>query len=70
MSRGFSFNSKDKLDMSMGLNSLSAEKALNFLDEKILRNILKILGDEQDASKIAKNIVQSRNLKKLKTLRT
>ena len=65
MSRGFSFNSKDKLDMSMGLNSLSAEKALNFLDEKILRNILKILGDEQDASKIAKNIVQSRNLKKI-----
>ena len=62
--RGFSFKSKDKLDMKMGLSSISAEDAINNLSETQLKMIIKILGEEKDASKIAKNIVTARQEKK------
>ena len=47
--RGFSFKSKQKIDMNMGLTNLSAEKILNNCDEHYLKLILKILGDEKEA---------------------
>tara|TARA_X000001036_G_C20691716_1_gene809639 strand:+ start:2184 stop:3194 length:1011 start_codon:yes stop_codon:yes gene_type:complete len=65
LKRGFSFKSKDKLDMRMGLTDLSALEAINNLSEKKLKLIIKILGDEKEASKIAKNIVRAREEKKI-----
>ena len=64
-SRGFSFKSKDKLDMSMGLTSLSAEDIINNFKENDLKMILKILGEENEASKIVKNIIKKRSIKKI-----
>tara|TARA_B100001564_G_scaffold357304_1_gene373256 strand:- start:365 stop:1378 length:1014 start_codon:yes stop_codon:yes gene_type:complete len=58
--RGFSFNSKEKLDMSMGLSVISAQEVVNNFSEQNLKSIIKILGEEKDASKIAKNIVKAR----------
>ena len=65
LERGFSFNSKEKLDMSMGLSSFSAQEAVNNLSESHLKMIIKILGEEKEASKIAKNIVKVRLKKKI-----
>ena len=64
--RGFSFKSNKKLNMTMGLNEISALDAINNLSEKDLKLVIKILGDEKEASKIAKNIVKYRNTKKIK----
>ena len=63
--RGFSFNSTKKLDMAMGLNKISAQDAINNLSELDLKLIIKILGEEKEASRIAKNIVKFRNEKKI-----
>ena len=63
--RGFSFKSSKKLNMTMGLNEISALEAINNLNEINLKHVIKILGDERDASKIAKNIVKHRNTKKI-----
>ena len=65
LKRGFSFNSKDNLDMAMGLSVTSAEKVVNELSEQQLKTIIKILGEEQEASRIAKNIIKYRKLKKI-----
>ena len=65
MDRGFSFKSKKKLDMSMGLTSISAEEVINNLSPEKLKSIIKILGEEKDASKIVKNIIKSRSIKKI-----
>ena len=67
-SRGFSFKSNEKIDMQMGLSETSAEEVINTLDEKNLKLIIKILGEEQEAGKIAKNIVKARALKKIDTV--
>ena len=64
--RGFSFKSNKKLSMTMGLNEISALDAINNLSEVDLRLVIKILGDEKEASKIAKNIVNHRNTKLIK----
>ena len=60
LSRGFSFKSKEKLDMKMGLNSISAQDVINKCDIKKLKNILKYLGEERDSSRIASNIIKER----------
>ncbi len=65
LTRGFSFNSKEKLDMKMGLTETSAQDAVNNLSENQLKHIIKILGEEKEASKIAKNIVKARSKKKI-----
>ena len=65
LKRGFSFKSKEKLDMTMGLSDTSAQEVVNNLSEKNLKLIIKILGDEKDASKIAKNIVKAREEKRI-----
>jgi len=66
LERGFSFNSKEALDMSMGLSSTSAEEVVNNFSEQKLKSIIKILGEEKDASRIAKNIIKTRLIKKIK----
>ena len=65
LKRGFSFNSKEKLDMSMGLSSISAEEVVNNFSEQKLKSIIKILGEEKDASRIARNIIKTRLIKKI-----
>ena len=65
LSRGFSFRSNEKLDMKMGLSSFSAQEVINNLSESKLKLIIKILGEEKEASKIAKNIVKARAEKKI-----
>ena len=67
-SRGFSFNASDKIDMQMGLSDISAEEVINTLDEKNLKLIIKILGEEQEANKIVKNIIRARKIKKIETV--
>ena len=67
-SRGFSFNASDKIDMQMGLSGMSAEEVINTLDEKNLKLIIKILGEEQEASRIVKNIIKVRKIKKIDTV--
>ena len=63
--RGFSFKSKEKLDMTMGLTNLSAQEVINNLSEAKLKLIIKILGEEKEANIIAKNIVIARSEKKI-----
>ena len=65
LERGFSFNSKETLDMSMGLSTISAEEVVNNFSEQRLKSIIKILGEEKDASRIAKNIIKTRLVKKI-----
>ena len=65
LQRGFSFKSKDKLDMSMGLTDISAEEVINNFSEIELKLIIKIFGEEKEASKIARNIVESRKIEKI-----
>ena len=65
LDRGFSFNSEKKLNMTMGLNEISALEAVNNLGEEDLKLVIKILGDEKEAAKIAKNIVNFRNKEKI-----
>ena len=43
LERGFSFNSKSTLDMSMGLSKISAEEVINNFSEQALKSIIKIL---------------------------
>ena len=58
LERGFSFKSNKNLDMSMGLNNISAQDVINNLSELELKLIIKILGEEKEAARIAKNIVK------------
>ena len=65
LNRGFSFKSKETLDMSMGLADTSAAEVINNFSEQKLKSIIKILGEEKEASKIAKNIIKARSKKKI-----
>jgi len=65
LDRGFSFKSNKKLNMTMGINEISALDVINNLSEFDLKSIIKILGEEREASKIAKNIVKHRKDKKI-----
>ena len=62
LSRGFSFHSKDELDMTMGLSDFSAKEAVNNQGMQ-LKSIIKILGEEK-TKKIAKILLkQDQNIK-------
>ena len=65
LKRGFSFNSDENLDMSMGLSNISAKDVVNNLSERDLKLVIKIFGEEKEAAKIAKNIVKTRSKKKI-----
>ena len=66
--RGFSFKSNEKIDMQMGLSERSAEDVINTVDEKNLKLILKILGEEKEANRISRNIIKAREIKKIDTV--
>ena len=60
-SRGFSFKTPGALDMRMDQSqSLTAKKLVNELSEEQLKKIFWEFGEEEFASKIAKNIVKER----------
>ena len=63
LSRGFSFKSKGKADMRMGLNKFSAHEVINKLDFNDLARVLKIFGEEKDSRRIARNVVNQRKKK-------
>ncbi len=67
--RGFSYMATDvKLDMRMGKdNPLTAETIVNEYSERELKRILTVYGEERFASLIAKNIVESRKVKRIET---
>ena len=60
LDRGFSFNSKGKIDMRMGLNSISAHEVLNSFSLNTLSDIFRSFGEEEESFRIAKNIVKER----------
>ena len=66
-SKGLSFDSVGKLNMQLGLNSYSAEEAINKLDQKELEKIFKFFGDEKEGKYIARNIIKERVNKKIDT---
>ena len=65
LSRGFSFKSNNKIDMNMGLSSISAEEVINNFNENSLKLIIKILGEEKESKKIVNNILKAREVKKI-----
>ncbi len=65
--KGLSFDNSGKLNMQLGLNSYSAEDAVNKLDEKELEKIFKFFGDEKEAKYIARNIINERSKKIIDT---
>ena len=65
--KGLSFNSDGNLNMQLGLNSYSADDAINKLDEKELEKIFKFFGDEKEAKYISRNIIKERSKNKIDT---
>ena len=65
MSRGFSFKSKKKLDMSMGLTKLNAIDIINNLSEDQLKNIIKILVKKRRLIGSQKILLKKENTEKL-----
>jgi len=65
--KGLSFDSDGKLNMQLGLNSYSAEDAINKLEEKELEKIFKFFGDEKEGKYIARNIIKERLKNKIDT---
>ncbi|MGM0378209.1 MAG: 16S rRNA (cytosine(1402)-N(4))-methyltransferase RsmH [Bacillota bacterium] len=66
--RGFSYMKEGKLDMRMNQNqSLTAEKVINQYSYKKLVKIFFDYGEENHSKRIAKNIVNKRKDKKIKT---
>ena len=49
----------------MGISTTSAEEVVNNFSEQKLKSIIKILGEEKDASRIARNIIKTRLVKKI-----
>ena len=65
--RGFSFKSKNFLNMEMGINEYSAYDVINTLDKEHLATIIKVLGEEKDGKIIASKIDKHRSIKPIKT---
>jgi len=65
--KGLSFDASGKLNMKLGLNTFSAEDAINKLDEKELEKIFKFFGDEKESKYIARNIIKERSKNKIDT---
>ncbi|MBQ9004939.1 MAG: 16S rRNA (cytosine(1402)-N(4))-methyltransferase RsmH [Atopobiaceae bacterium] len=60
--RGFSYHENAPLDMRMdpGNNTLTAAEVVNHYNEADLARILRVFGDERNASRIARQIVRTR----------
>ena len=65
--RGFSFESKNFLNMEMGINEYSAYDVINTLDKEHQATIIKVLGEEKDGRLIANKIDKYRRKKPIKT---
>ena len=65
LDRGFSFESKSRLDMRMGINKFSASDVLNKLNQNQISTILKSFGEEKDHKKIAFQIIKLRKNNKI-----
>ena len=65
--RGFSFKSKNFLNMEMGINEYSTYDVINVLDKEYLATIIKVLGEEKDGRIIANKIDNYRRKKPIKT---
>lgn len=66
--RGFTFMTNEPLDMRYSpLNPLTAEKIINYWSEGEIERILKEFGEEMFAKKIAREIINSRGIKEIKT---
>jgi len=65
--RGFSFESKKFLNMEMGINKYSAYDVINTLSKEYLTKIIKVLGEEKDAKRIANKIDIYRKKKPINT---
>lgn len=65
--RGFSFESKNFLNMEMGINEYSAYDVINTLNKENLATIIKVLGEEKDGKIIANAIDKYRSKKTIKT---
>ncbi len=66
--RGFSFKGERPLDMSFGPeNNISTENIINSYSLIELTNIFREYGEEKQAYRIAKKIVESRKKKRIKT---
>ena len=65
--RGFSFESKNFLNMEMGINEYSAYDVINSLDKEYLATIIRVLGEEKEARIIANKIDKYRRKKPIKT---
>jgi 16S rRNA (cytosine1402-N4)-methyltransferase len=65
--KGLSFETVGELNMKMGINNFSAKEAINNLDENELAQIFKYFGDEKDSNRIAHNIVEDRETRKITT---
>ena len=65
--KGLSFNSEGELNMQMGMNDFSAKEAINNLSAAELEKIFKFFGDENEAKKIANQIVEKRKEKEIDT---
>lgn len=62
-SRGFSFKNDGPLDMRMDTSKgITAADIVNTSDEKVIREIIKVYGEERRAGKIASAIVKNRPL--------
>ena len=60
LSRGFSFKSKNKLNMSMGQTEDFCKEVINNYSKQDLKDIIKTFGEEEEASKISTNIIKDR----------
>ncbi len=65
--KGLSFYDKGKLNMRMGINDFSANEIITNMDENNLAKVFKVFGDEKYSKKIAKQIVENRKDKTIKT---
>ncbi len=65
--RGFSIHNEAPLDMRMSKEGLSAHDVINTFSEAELVRIFRLYGEEKFASRIAKNIVQTRSKKTIDT---
>ena len=63
--RGFSYRHDGLLKMTMGKNNVTAHDIVNKLDQKDLRNIFSLFGEDKDSGLIAKLIVQKRKDKEI-----
>ena len=63
--RGFSYRQDGLLKMTMGKNNVTAHDIINKLEQKDLRNIFSLFGEDKDSGLIAKLIVQKREDKEI-----